>query len=166
MEETRRIGLTLHQEAADASGYAFRVAFDDTAIPELSTDESPPLGLGGGPDPTRLLAAAVANCLGASLLFALRKFRNSPGPLRTRATATLARNPAGRWRVVHIEAELQLAEAAAEHHPLERLLAQFEDFCIVTESVRHGVPVTVAVVDAQGVRLHGAGPAGEGAAGG
>lgn len=155
MEETRQISVTLHQEAADASGYAFRVAFDDTAIAELSTDESPPLGLGAGPDPSRLLVAAVANCLSASLLFALRKFHNSPGPLATHATATLGRNAGGRWRVVHIQADLRLAEAAADHHQLERLLAQFEDFCVVTESVRQGVPVTVGVSDALGRRLHG-----------
>ena len=94
-----------------------------------------------------------------SLLFALRKFHNRPGPLSTHATATLARNPGGRWRVAHIQAELRLAEAAADHAQLERLLAQFEDFCIVTESVRQGVPVTVAVSDAQGQRLHGPGAA-------
>ena len=159
MEETRQIEVTLHQEAADASGYAFRVAFDDTAIPELRTDESPPLGQGGGPDPSRMLVAAVANCLSASLLFALRKFHNSPGPLATHPTATLARNAGGRWRVVHIQAELRLADAAAEHKQLERLLEQFEDFCVVTESVRQGVPVTVSVSDAGGVRLHGPGAA-------
>lgn len=156
MEETRQVGVTLHQEAADASGYAFRVAFDDSTIPELSTDESPPLGLGGGPDPSRLLVAAVANCLSASLLFALRKFHNAPGPLTTHATATLSRNAAGRWRVTHIHAQLRLAEAAADHRQLERLLAQFEDFCIVTESVRQGVPVSVGVADAHGAHLHGA----------
>jgi organic hydroperoxide reductase OsmC/OhrA len=155
MDETRQVKVTLHQEAADASGYAFRVAFDDTAIPDLATDESPPLGQGGGPDPSRLLVAAVANCLSASLLFALRKFHNSPGPLSTHATATLARNADRRWRVAHIQVELRLAEAGADHTQLERLLAQFEDFCIVTESVRQGVPVTVAVSDAQGTRLHG-----------
>ncbi len=66
--------------------------------------------------------------------------------------------------MVHIQAELRLAEAAADYTQLQRLLAQFEDFCIVTESVRHGVPVTVAVSDAQGMRLHGPGAvAGNGA---
>ena len=48
-----------------------------------------------------------------------------------------------------------LAEAAAGHERLDRLLAQFEDFCLVTESVRQGVPVTVSVSDAGGALLHG-----------
>ena len=155
MDQNQQFSLTLRQEADDRSGYLFRVAFDDTAIPDLLTDELPPLGAGAGPNPARLLAAAVANCLSASLLFAMRKFHNAPGPLTTRATATLARNAGGRWRVAHIQADLQLAEAAAGHERLDRLLAQFEDFCLVTESVRQGVPVTVSVSDADGALLHG-----------
>ena len=129
MDQIQQFSLTLRQEADDRSGYLFRVAFDDTAIPDLQTDELPPLGAGAGPNPARLLAAAVANCLSASLLFAMRKFHNAPGRLTTRATAG--------------------------HERLDRLLAQFEDFCLVTESVRQGVPVTVSVSDAGGALLHG-----------
>jgi hypothetical protein len=36
-------------------------------------------------------------------------------------------------------------------------MAQFEDFCVVTESVRHGIPVSVKVVDAAGRTLHDSG---------
>jgi hypothetical protein len=42
-------------------------------------------------------------------------------------------------------------------HPSDRCLAQFEDFCIVTESVRHGIPVGVRVVDNMGQELFAAG---------
>jgi hypothetical protein len=38
-------------------------------------------------------------------------------------------------------------------HALERVLGQFEDFCIVTQSVRAGIAVDVRVVDAEGVDL-------------
>jgi hypothetical protein len=34
-------------------------------------------------------------------------------------------------------------------------MAQFEDFCVVTESIRHGIPVSVEVVDAAGRTVHG-----------
>lgn len=37
---------------------------------------------------------------------------------------------------------------------VERALAQFEDFRIVTESVRAGVPVAVRVQDGEGVTVH------------
>lgn len=151
MSDPQRIRLTLEQE----DDYAFRILFDETTIADLMTDEPAPLGKGEGPNPTRLLAAAVANCLSASLLFALRKFKNTPGKLVTHATAELARNEQGRLRVEHIHADIRLAEAGTAHASLERILAQFENFCVVTESVRHGVDVSVSITDADGVQLHG-----------
>ena len=36
----------------------------------------------------------------------------------------------------------------------QRCLEQFEDFCVVTESVRRGIPVAVTVVDAVGKVVH------------
>jgi len=45
---------------------------------------------------------------------------------------------------------LSLAEPFGEMPRQERCLEQFEDFCIVTESVRRGIPVAVTVVDAVG----------------
>ncbi len=155
MSESQRISLTLEQE----DDYAFRIRFDDTTIADLMTDEPPPLGQGEGPNPTRLLLSAVANCLSASLLFALRKFKNTPGKLVTHATAELVRNEQGRLRVGRIHADIRLAEAGAAHASLERILAQFENFCVVTESVRHSVEVSVSITDADGVQLHGVAPA-------
>ena len=151
MTESQEIRITLEQE----EDYSFRIRFDDTTIADLMADEPPPLGKGEGPNPTRLLVAAVANCLSASLLFALRKFRNTPGRLVTHATAELVRNEQGRLRVGHIHADIQLAEAGTAHASLERILAQFENFCVVTESVRHGIEVSVSITDAGGVQLHG-----------
>lgn len=150
MSDTREFSLTLTQE----SDYAFRVEFDDTAIPALHTDEPAPLGGETGPNPSRLLVAAVANCLSASLLFSLRKFRNAPGTIVTRARARLERNEDKRWRIAAIVVDLQLADAAGSLQYVERALAQFEAFCIVTESVRGGVPVAVRVQDGQGVTVH------------
>lgn len=155
MSDTQEFSLTLTQE----SDYAFRVEFDDTAIPALHTDEPAPLGGDRGPNPSRLMVAAVANCLSASLLFALRKFRNAPGTIVTRATARLERNKNKRWRIAAIEVDLQLADAAGSLQHAERALAQFEEFCIVTESVRSGVPVMVRVRDGQGVTVHASGSA-------
>ncbi len=148
--EARTIGVTLTQER----DYSFRVHFDGSEIPELLTDESAPLGHDAGPNPSRMLLAAVANCLTASLLFALQKFKNQPGQLTTRATATIGRNEKGRVRILGIEADIRLAEPISAHASSERLLAQFENFCTVTESVRGGIPVTVRVTDGDGVLVH------------
>ena len=150
MSDEQSFELSLEQ----IEDFEFRVRFDGTAIKDLATDEPPPQGHDAGPNPARLLLAAVANCLAASLLFSLRKFRNVPGPVRAKASARLARNEQGRWRVIGMEVDLQLADPAALLHNVERALAQFEDFCIVTESVRAGVPVTVRVLDGEGAVVH------------
>jgi organic hydroperoxide reductase OsmC/OhrA len=151
MSEPSSFSVTVQQE----SDYVFRIQFDETQMPDLLTDEPAPLGGGSGPNPSRLLTAAVANCMSASLLFALRKFKNDPGPITTRATATMGRSEAGRMRVERIDAEIQLSDRADQHQHLERILQQFEAFCVVTESVRHGVDVAISVRDRDGVVLHG-----------
>lgn len=150
MTEERSIELNLEQ----VDDYEFRIRFDGTEIPGLTTDESPPLGHDAGPNPARLLLGAVANCLSASLLFALRKFRNELGPLRAKAHARIARNEEGRWRIAGVDVDIRLADAAESLRNLERALAQFEDFCIVTQSVRGGIPVAVRVRDGQGETVH------------
>lgn len=140
------IRMTLEQQ----DDYAFRVSFDDTALAPLLTDEPAPLGHDGGPNPSRMLLAAIANCMAASLLFALRKFRNTPGKLRATISAQMQRNDQGRWRLPVARVELQLADPAAAYQQLPRILEQFEEFCIVTQSVRAGIDVQVTVKDGDG----------------
>lgn len=94
---------------------------------------------------------AVANCLAASLLFALRKFSNEPGPLRATADVSLARNSRGRLRIPRMAVELHLGVSWETLKHADRALAQFEDFCVVTESVRAGIQVDVQVLDVVGV---------------
>lgn len=44
-----------------------------------------------------------------------------------------------------------MSDKAADLEHFDRVLAQFEQFCIVTQSVREGVEVAVRIVDADGV---------------
>lgn len=135
--------------------YAFRISFEETALEPLLTDEPAPLGQDRGPNPSRLLLAAVANCLAASLLFALRKHRNAPGPISAEIHALPSRNEHGRWRIASAKAVLHLPGHNADYHNLDRVLAQFEDFCVVTQSVRQGIDVEVSVLDGEGRVLFG-----------
>lgn len=132
--------------------YQFDVHFG-AGIAPLRTDEPAPIGAGQGPSPVQQLAAAVGNCLGASLLFALRKYKQQPEPIAVAVSATVGRNPEGRQRVLGLDATLTLGRPAAALEHLDRVLAQFEEFCTVTQSVRAAIPVTVHVVDAQGLTL-------------
>lgn len=137
-------------ELTQIENYRFEVRFDHPAVPVLTTDEAAPLGGDAGPNPSRLLVTAVANCLSASLLFAMRKFKNEPGPITTSATATLGRNERNRLRILGIAVDLHLGVAGESIAMLDRILAQFEDFCVVTQSVRAAIPVTVRVLDRAG----------------
>ncbi len=132
--------------------FHFAIRFGE-GLPPLHADEAPPVGKGGGPTPDQLLAAAVGNCMSASLLFALRKFKQAPDPIRTHVELTVGRNEQNRLRVQRIAVRITLGVAAAALQHLDRALAQFEQFCTVGESVRQGIPVDVEVYDATGVRL-------------
>ena len=140
------IRITLQQQ----EDYRFQAHFEGTEIDPLATDERPPLGSGAGPDPSRLLGTAVANCLAASLLFALRKFGNDPGRMQATCSVAPERNAQGRWRIPRIDVELQLGVAWESLKHADRALSQFEDFCVVTQSVRGGIDVRVRVVDSTG----------------
>ncbi|WP_297922830.1 OsmC family protein [Metallibacterium sp.] len=144
--------LRLH--ISQVGDYAFRIEFEGTQLEALLTDEPAPLGHDEGPNPSRLLLAAIGNCMAASLVFALRKFKNQPGPITASVRATPERNAEGRWRIARAEIELRLAEPGEKHAQLERILQQFEQFCVVTQSVREGVVVAARVLDSSGKQLH------------
>ena len=156
MSDATDIRIVLEQEGP----YAFKVNFEGTALEALHTDEPAPLGAGAGPNPSALLLSGIANCLSASLVFALRKFRNDPSPIRAEIVARRERNAEGRWRIPHADVTIRLGDKAADLEHFDRVLAQFEQFCIVTQRVREGVSVDVKIVDADGaVHVPGA-PAG------
>jgi uncharacterized OsmC-like protein len=139
-------------ELTQQQDYRFSINFGDS-IPVLTADEPAPLGTGQGPSPVQLLCAAVGSCLSDSLLFALRKFKQAPEPIRCSVQAEVGRNADARMRVLQMKATLTLGVPAGTLEHLDRVLTQFEAFCTVTQSVGQGIPVTVQVFDATGARL-------------
>ena len=138
-EKTSRTTITWE------AGYRFRVRFDREGVPDLITDESPPLGDGTGPTPSLLLATAVGNCLAASLLFCLGKARLSVEGLEAEVTTEFTRNEAGRLRIGSMKVRLLPSWTPDTAAKAQRCLQIFEDFCIVTQAVRDGVPIEVQV---------------------
>jgi uncharacterized OsmC-like protein len=77
-------------------GYQFNVKFDGEEILGLVVDETKPTGEDKGPDPSRLLSAAVGHCLGSSLLYCLSKARIRAKNLETTVKLQTARNEEAR----------------------------------------------------------------------
>jgi organic hydroperoxide reductase OsmC/OhrA len=151
MAGEQQLMVTLEQIA----GLEFRVKFDWPDAGELLMDEPVPLGRQRGPNASRLLAAAVGNCLTASLLFCLQRGKVELGPVRTAVTGEISRNEKGRLRIGGLEVTIHLPVDASDRPRLERCLGLFEDYCVVTASVRQGIRVKVEVLDAAGGRLFG-----------
>ena len=141
-----------HVSLKQKEDYRFSVNFGGS-VPPLLTDEPVPLGTGTGPSPIELLCAAVGNCLSDSLLFAFRKFKQTPEPIHCEVQAVIGRNEHGHVRVLRMEAKLKLGVAANQVEHSDRVLSQFEEFCTVTQSVGLGIPIHTQVMDVQGVIL-------------
>jgi organic hydroperoxide reductase OsmC/OhrA len=144
MSETRDYKVSLRF----TRGYEFVATFPDhEALPPIVFDEPPPLGEGSGPNAAAVLAAAIGDCLAASFAFCLRKVRLEPLDVNAEVVAHVARNEQGRFRIKGIDVELAPEVLEQDRARLQRCEQLFEDFCIVTESVRRGIPVTVKVIE-------------------
>lgn len=134
--------------------YEFKVKFDWEQAAEVLMDEPPPLGGKAGPNAARMLAAAAANCLSASLLYCVSKEEVPAGSVQTEATVRLVRNEQKRLRIGGMEVRLQVGGVLTESARMKRCLDLFEDFCVVSASLRAGIPIAVEVVDPAGMVLH------------
>jgi uncharacterized OsmC-like protein len=134
---------SFHLDIERVDGYEFRVRFDNPEIAELMVDEPPPLGESRGPNPARLLAAAIGSCLSASLQFCLSRANVNVSDLKTEVDVELVRNERRRLRIGRVSVRLhpQVEDAAK----LASCAEMYEDFCVVTQSVRDGIDVEVAV---------------------
>jgi uncharacterized OsmC-like protein len=94
---------TFDLTATRDEGYRFTIRFEGTDLAPLVTDEPPPLGKNEGPNPSRLLAAALVNCLAASLVFALSKKAVTVNGLTASAHVSVGRNEKNRLRIERVE---------------------------------------------------------------
>ncbi len=146
MSEVGRFTINLEH----LEGYEYKVKLDWPQTDELLLDEPAPLGGQKGPNAARLVAAAVGNCLSASLMFCIAKHEPPAHAVKTQVTCTMLRNEQKRMRIGGMEVRITVAGEAANSNRLKRCLNLFEDFCVVTESVRNGISVAVEVVNEAG----------------
>lgn len=128
-------------------GFDFRVTFDKEQYPPLRMDEPAPLGHDAAPNPARILAAAIGDCLSASLVFCLKRRGVAVQGLRTEVRVELVRNEHKRLRIGRVEVAID-PRSGVPKEALDACLQTFEDFCVVTQSVREGIDVAVTVKQA------------------
>ncbi|MCB2263346.1 MAG: OsmC family protein [Candidatus Thiosymbion ectosymbiont of Robbea hypermnestra] len=150
MSEEGRFTIHLEQQ----EDYEINVRFDWEQAADLLMDEAPPLGRAAGPNASRLLAAAAANCMSASLLYCLAKNDPPADSLRAQATCTLVRTADKRLRVGGLKVRLIVDDKLVSAERFNRCKDLFEDFCIVSASIRQGIPIEVSVEDEKGRLLH------------
>lgn len=133
---------------------AFQATFDWPHAAPIMMDEPPPLGGSCGPNASRLLAAAVGNCLSASLAFCLQKARIPVQGIKTAVRGKLVRNAAERLRIGPVDVNITVDFGESSGERAARCLSLFEDFCVVSASVRGSIPIRVTVQDQNGTTIY------------
>ena len=125
-------------------GLKFEIDFNADQIAPMTMDEPVPVGSGRYPNAGQMLSAAVGNCLAASLAFCLQRARAEVRGMNATVHTKLERNLTGRLRITSIRVELE--PDIDDPKKLERCLEIYEDFCIVSQSIKRGIPVQVDVL--------------------
>lgn len=149
MSDPGKFSLTVER----IQGLEFEVEFDWDHLEPMIVDEPEPIGHRKGPNAARLLGAAVGNCLSASLVFCLEKAKIEIGGIKTKVNGFLERNDQGRWRVTRLDVHITLDAPGEKPQRTSRCIEIFEDYCMVTASVRKGIAVNVVVMDTEGNEL-------------
>jgi uncharacterized OsmC-like protein len=126
------------------AGFDFRVDFDKEQYAKLRMDEPAPLGHDTAPNPARVLAAAIGDCLSASLVFCLKRRGVVVEGLRSEVRVELVRNEHKRLRIGRVDVAIHPRDPIPED-VLAACRETFEDFCVVTQSVREGIAIDVTV---------------------
>ncbi len=138
--------MNVHVELNQERNYQFSVQFDSPGDFSLRVDEPEPNGDNTGPNPSRLIAAAVGHCLSSSLKFCMDKRGVSLENCSTEVHGTIERNEEGFWRIQTLSVEVNLPELDEdEKEAFEKCRPRFEDYCIATQSIRQGIDVDVEV---------------------
>jgi uncharacterized OsmC-like protein len=141
-ERSHHVTVTL------AHDYQFLARFGDPPDAcAITFDEPEPVGGHRGPNAAAVLGAAMGNYLAASLALCVRRSRIHLAGLTANVTTHVTRNDNGRYPISGIDVELAPVVASTNATRVERCEGLLEDFCTVTASVEHGIPVHVSLKD-------------------
>lgn len=142
-EEEKTFKVSLER----GEGFVFKVDFGLPDMYDFYMDEPEPTGTNKGPNASKVLAAAMGNCLTASLMFCLQKARAEIGEIKTYVEVKMRRNKKGRWRIAEVNVEINPdIDLVTYQSQYDRCMELFEDFCTVSKSIEGGIPINVLVV--------------------
>jgi len=150
-EMKTKVGLKLDEFE---SQMIFRCDLGNMKVKDCYIDEEHPKEADMlGPNPSRLLALGVTGCLSASFIFCLKKRNLRVDDFKAEAEVTIIRNQKGFWRIKNINVEI--SPTITDPESLKRAkqclketsegVSFFEQYCIVTQSVRAGIEVNVNI---------------------
>lgn len=119
----------------------------DKAFPELLFDEDKTVGGEDKyPNPSRVLTAAVASCLSASLTLCLNKSRIPVDHMKTIATCSITNNAEGYQRIAQIDVKIiPKWDSDVNMKKKTRCAKIFKNLCVATNAIINEVPVNVDV---------------------
>ena len=141
MSEERSFGVSMRRQ----EGFRFEVDYGLEGVDPFYMDEPEPMGGNSGSNAGKVLAAAIGNCLTASLLCCLQKAMAEVGERRDRVDGVMRRNGKGRWRIAEFNVEISPEVGEEYDSQYERCHGLFEDFCIVSKSIEQSIPINVKV---------------------
>ena len=122
MSEERGFSVEITRE----ENFRFSVDFGLEGMDPFYMDEPEPVGANTGPNASKVLAAAMANCLAASLMFCLQKSRVEIEDMKATARGLLRRNEDRRWRITEINVDLYPKVPEDKGKQLERCKEIFQ----------------------------------------
>ena len=143
---THRTAASEFQVAvAQTQDFEFQVTFDKPQYPQLLLDAPAPVGKDEVPSPSRILAAAIGHCLSSGLLYCARKAHVPLGPIQATVRTEIVRDERGYPRIGAVAVEIDPHVDEHERERAARCVEMFQDVCMVSESVREGIEISVRV---------------------
>ncbi|MFX0083422.1 MAG: OsmC family protein [Candidatus Hodarchaeota archaeon] len=144
-----KVGIKLDEAE---SQMIFKCDLGDMKVKDCYIDEEHPEEIDMvGPNPSRLLALGILGCLSASFIFCLKKRNFKVDDFTAEAEVVIARNEKEFLRVKKID--VNIVPKISDSNALKRAkqclksvkdgASFFEQYCIVTQSVRSGIEVNV-----------------------
>ena len=109
--------------------FQFMVKFDIPEMPDMVVDEPPAIGGdAAGPNPSRMVGTAVANCMASSLVHCLRRAKADVRGIKAQASGIIARNDEGLLRLQKVNVTIHpRLGSRSDEAALERCKGIFEN---------------------------------------